>query len=230
MGGAHSSTVPPCPVRRVLVVGGSPEPCPLDLLVDLARTCDIVVAVDHGLDAVLDAGLQCDLFCGDADSVGVCGERAVALCEEGDAGPVADVERYNPLKDFTDLSLALRAIGERWGACEITCTCLAGGRPDHALAALGCVMRWDGEVRLIEDGFSARILRAGDSWHMAGRAGATFSFVCLSAEGVVSETGMEWELDHKRVELLGDLGISNVLGPDARIDCHEGIIAAYLIA
>lgn len=229
MDSACGSIGAPERVPRILVVGGSPLSCPPGLIALLAEKSDAVVAVDHGLDAVLKAGLGCDLFCGDADSVGELGARAVLRCEEGAEGPVLAVERYDPRKDFTDLSLALRAIWERWGAADLTCTCLSGGRPDHALAALGCLMRWKGGVQLWEEGFIARILRAGDAWHMRGRGGSTFSFVCLSPTGVVSEVGMEWELDHERVELLGDLGISNVLGSDACIDCHEGVIAAYLI-
>lgn len=214
---------------RVLVVGGSPEVCGADLLRRLASDCGTIVAVDGGLDSVLDAGLSCDLFCGDADSVGARGARAIAGYEMGHAGPIRDIERYDPHKDFTDLSLALRAIAKRWGSADLACTCLSGGRPDHALAVIGCLVRWRGSVRLCEKGYSARILRSGESWRMPGREGDTFSFVCLSPTGVVSETGMEWELDHRRVELLGDLGISNVLGPDACVTCHEGVIAAYLI-
>ena len=55
---------------RVLLVGGSPQTCDAVFLKHLYAGCDLVVAVDRGLDAVLDAGLPCDLFCGDADSVG----------------------------------------------------------------------------------------------------------------------------------------------------------------
>lgn len=214
---------------RILLVGGSPEACDSVSLKRLFADCDLVVAVDRGLDAVLGAGLPCDLFCGDADSVGALGLSAVRRCEEGGPSEVAAVERYDPYKDFTDLALALRAIHSRWGSVELVCTCLTGGRPDHALAALGCLLRWEGPVRLEEEGFSGRLLKAGMSWRMTGFEGSTFSFVCLSPVGVVSERRMEWELDRKRVESLSDLGISNILSADAEVVCHEGVIAAYLI-
>ncbi len=214
---------------RVLLVGGSPEVCDAVFLKSLSAECDLIVAVDRGLDAVLGAGLPCDLFCGDADSVGARGLSAVRRCEERRPSEVSAVERYDPYKDFTDLALALRAISSRWGSVELVCTCLAGGRPDHALAALGCLLRWEGPVRLEEEGFSGRLLKAGMSWGMTGREGSTFSFVCLSPSGVVSERGMEWELDHRHVELLSDLGISNIVTADAEVVCHQGAIAAYLI-
>ena len=39
---------------------------------------------------------------------------------------------------------------------------------------------------------------------------------------------MRWNLDHKRVALLSDLGVSNVIDSDgAAIMCHEGVIAAW---
>ena len=54
---------------RVLVVGGSPQGASPEVVRRAAQGCDAVVAVDRGLDAVLAAGLICDLFCGDADTV-----------------------------------------------------------------------------------------------------------------------------------------------------------------
>lgn len=224
---------------RLLVVGGSREPSPSALAARLAAQADAVVAVDRGLDVLLTAGLGCDLFCGDADSVG---EKGAALVRDAEmrsregvdgvravvVGPfVAEVERYNPHKDDTDLGLALRAIEERWPGAELICTCLSGGHPDHALAVLGRLMGWNGPVSLEEDGFSARILRAGEVWAIEGRACARFSFIPLSPETVVSEQGMTWTLDRAHVPLLSDLGISNALGSHARIICHEGCLVAY---
>ena len=66
---------------------------------------------------------------------------------------------------------------------------------------------------------------------IAGRRGATFSFVALAPGTVVSEDGMEWELDHKPCELLGDLGVSNVVRAErARFTCHAGCAVAYVFA
>lgn len=218
---------------RVLVVGGSPEVASLELVARLADDCDAVVAVDRGLDALLAAGRGCDLFCGDADSVSAEGAALVRAAEAGessvcsDAPCVAEVERYNPYKDDTDLGLALRAVGERWPGAELVCTCMTGGKPDHFLAVLGRLAAWGTPVSIEEDDFSARILHVGDTWSLPDRSGARFSFIPLSPEAVVSESGMEWQLDHKSVPLLSDLGISNVLQQDATITCHEGVLVAY---
>lgn len=216
---------------RVLVVGGSLEASSPALVTRLAAGANAVVAVDRGLDVLLAAGCGCNLFCGDADSVGASGADLVRAAEAGERREtpcVTEVERYNPHKDDTDLGLALRAIEERWPSAELVCTCLSGGNPDHALAVLGRLAGWNGPVSIEEDGFSARILHAGDSWGIDDRDGTRFSFIPLSPEATVSEDGMTWTLDHARVPLLSDLGISNVLGPRARITCHAGVLVAYV--
>ena len=86
-------------VPRILVVGGSPLSCPPGLIALLAEKSDAVVAVDHGLDAVLKAGLGCDLFCGDADSVGELGARS---CDARRARRV----RCSPWRDMTRVRIS----------------------------------------------------------------------------------------------------------------------------
>lgn len=212
-----------------LMVGGSPEAVDTALLKRLAARCEHIVAVDRGLDALIEANIPCDLFCGDADSVTSQGASLVEAACTGSCGFVRDVERYDPHKDLTDLALALRAAHERWGEVPLVFTSLDGGRTDHALAAIGRMLSWDGPVAWEEPSFSARLLRAGDAWGLSGHAGATFSFVCLSPEASVSEHGMEWLLDHRRVHLLEDLGISNVLHEEAVVECHEGSVMAFCL-
>ena len=126
----------------VLVVGGSPERLPSTGVQHLARICDRVVAVDGGLDSILDGDITADVFCGDADSVGERSARCVSRAELGEASRVRSVERYDPYKDFTDLALALRAIDMRWGDVPLLCTGLSGGRTDHCLAAVGRLVSW----------------------------------------------------------------------------------------
>lgn len=210
----------------ILIVGGSPEAASAATLRAAASGCGAVVAVDRGLDAVRAAGIPCDLFCGDADSLSPASAARLA------SRPGFAVERYNPHKDETDLALALRAVGERWGEAPIRCTCLSGGSPDHALGVLGRLAVWPGAVELAEDGFAGRILRAGSAWCLsAADLGRRFSFIPLSPAATVSEAGMRWELDRARVPLLSDLGISNVIErADASLTCHEGTVACWCFA
>lgn len=213
---------------RVLVVGGSPEVAAVETIRRAAHGCDAVVAVDAGLDALRSAGVEADLFCGDADSVGPAGAAAVRAAERT-GGPM-EVERYRPHKDYSDLNLALDAVARRWPGATVCGTCLSGGRPDHFLEALGCLLTWEGPVELVEDAFCGRILKGGEAWHLPPEAsGRTFSFIPVAPAAEVSIAGMRWELDRRRCTLLEDLGISNVVEGEApQISCHEGTIACWL--
>lgn len=194
-----------------------------DLLRRLAGTCDHVVAVDRGLDALLGAGLGCDVFVGDADTVSDAGRALV------DAATDFEVERHDPYKDYTDLALALDSVHRRWPGAEVVATCATGGRPDMALCVLGLLANYkDAPVWIAEDKVVARILHAGESWTIVGAEGKTFSIIAIAPGTVVSEHGLEWELDHSPLGLLADTGISNVVRSTATIQVHTGTAIAYL--
>ena len=208
---------------KVLVVCGSPVVASAELLRQLAGECDHVVAVDRGLDALLDAGLSCDVYVGDADTVSEAGRALV------DAAKDFEVERYNPYKDYTDLALALDAIRRRWPGAELYTTCATGGRPDMALSVLGLLSAYtDAPVWICEDETTARILHGGESWTIEGAEGKTFSIIAIAPNTEVSEHGLEWELDHSPLDLLADTGISNVVRSTATIQVRTGTAIAYL--
>lgn len=209
--------------QKVLVVCGSPVVASAELLSHLAGECDHVVAVDRGLDALLGAGLSCDVYVGDADTVSDAGRALVDAAEE------FEVERHDPYKDYTDLALALDTIRRRWPAAELVATCATGGRPDMALSVLGLLSAYtDAPVWICEDETTARILHAGESWNIEGAEGGTFSIIAIAPNTEVSEHGLEWELDHTPLGLLADTGISNIVRSTATIQVHTGTAIAYL--
>lgn len=194
------------------------------LLRQLAGECDHVVAVDRGLDALLSAGLSCDVYVGDADTVSNEGRALVDAAED------FEVERHNPYKDYTDLALALDTIRRRWPGAELVATCATGGRPDMALSVLGLLANYkDAPVWIAEDEVTARILHAGESWTIEGHEDSTFSIVAIAPNTEVSEHGLEWELDHSPLGLLADTGISNVVRETAKIEVHQGVAIGYLL-
>lgn len=208
---------------KVLVVCGSPVVASADLLRKIAGKCDHVVAVDRGLDALLGAGLGCDVYVGDADTVSDAGRSLV------DAATDFEVERHDPYKDYTDLALALDSVRCRWPGSEVVATCATGGRPDMALSVLGLLAGYyDAPVWIAEDKVVARILHAGESWIIEGAEGKTFSIVAIAPNTEVNEHGLEWELDHAPLGLLADTGISNVVRDTATIQVHTGTAIAYL--
>lgn len=209
---------------KVLVVCGSPVVASAELLCRLAGECDHAVAVDRGLDALLSAGLGCDVYVGDADTVSDAGRALV------DAAGDFEVERHDPYKDYTDLALALESVHRRWPGAEVVATCATGGRPDMALSVLGLLAGYDdAPVWICEDDTTARILHAGESWIIEGHEGSTFSIIAIAPNTEVSEHGLEWELDHASLALLADTGISNVVRRTATIEVHTGAAIAYLL-
>ena len=195
-----------------------------ELLRRLEGECDHVVAVDRGLDALLGAGLSCDVYVGDADTVSDAGRALV------DAAADFEVERHDPYKDYTDLALALDTIRRRWPGAEVVTTCATGGRPDMALSVLGLLAGYDdAPVWIAEDKVTARILHAGESWTIQGAEGQTFSIIAIAPETEISEHGLEWELDHSPLALLADTGISNIVRGTAVITVHQGTAIAYLL-
>ena len=208
---------------KVLVVCGSPVVASADLLRRLAGECDRVIAVDSGLDALLGAGLSCDVYVGDADTVSDAGRVLV------DAAEAFEVERHDPYKDYTDLALALDSVRRRWPGAEVVTTCATGGRPDMALSVLGLLAGYeDAPVWIVEDKVVARFLRTGESWTIEGAEGKTFSIIAIAPNTEVSEHGLEWELDHNPLNLLADTGISNIVRTTATIQVHTGTAIAFL--
>ena len=210
-------------VCKVLVVCGSPVVASADLLRRLAGECDHVIAVDRGLDALLGAGLGCDGYVGDADTVSDAGRALVDTAAE------FEVERHDPYKDYTDLALALCSVRRRWLGAEVVVTCATGGRPDMALSVLGLLASYeDAPVWIVEDKVVARILHGGESWTIESAEDKTFSIIAIAPNTEVSEHGLEWGLVHSPLGLLADTGISNVVRGTAKIQVHTGTAIAYL--
>ena len=209
---------------KVLVVCGSPVVASAELLRHLAGECDHVVAVDRGLDALLGAGLNCDVYVGDADTVSDEGRALV------DAAKDFEVERHNPYKDYTDLALALDAIRRHWPGAELYATCATGGRPDMALSVVGLLSSYiDAPVWIEEDETTARILHKDETWTIENAEGKTFSIIAIAPNTEISEQGLEWELDHSPLGLLADTGISNVVRETAKIEVHQGVAIGFLL-
>lgn len=217
-------------VCRVLVVDGSPAPSSDALVRALAAQADYVVAADRGAEALMRAGVAPQALVGDSDS---CDPAAAAWARSHARHVIAFPEK----KYATDLGLALDAArheaARRGSVAEVTLTCASGGRPDMALAVLCLLARNDDlRPRVAEDDHELRVLapEGATAWELPpGAEGRTFSLVPLT-DAVVSETGMEWDLDHGRLAAGSDEGVSNVVtGAGATVTCHEGVVAAFLL-
>ena len=99
-----------------------------------------------------------------------------------------------------------------------------------ALSVLGLLAGYDdAPVWIVENKVVARILRAGESWIIEDHEGKTFSIIALAPGTVISEHGLEWELDHSPLGLLADTGISNIVRTTATITVHQGAAIGFLL-
>lgn len=218
-------------VLRALVVAGSPAPSSPGLVARLASEADYVVAADRGIDTLRAAGVAPQVFCGDSDSASPEG------ASWGHEASLVNLD-FPSEKYATDLALALESArheaARQEKRLELCLSCASGGRPDHALGVIGQLLRLsEASPRMVEDDFECRVLSPGgaEAWDLGPRArGCTLSVVALLPQSVCSETGVRWELSHRELPLLGDEGISNVVtSDDARVSCHEGALAVFLM-
>lgn len=216
---------------RVLIVAGSPQPSSAQLVSSLADEADYVVACDAGARVCRAAGMVPDAFVGDGDSAG---RDVLSWVRSTTARLIA----FPPEKYATDLALSIDAArheaARRKTRLELVLTCASGGRPDHALAALGQLLAaQDAAPRLVEDDFELRILSPQGMWSWQLDESAkdrVLSVVALLPGTVVSERGMRWDLDHRNLPVLGDEGISNVVAStSAHVECHSGACVVYLL-
>ena len=176
-------------IMRALLVDGSPEPSSASLVQGLSDEADFVVAVDRGARALLDAGVRPDLLCGDADS------RDPEALSPGRA-------LRHQARDRVSLGEVLHRPVHRRGvrpatrpreggaALRLTVTCATGGRPDHALAALGVLVRAGDACPAswrtpLSAGSSRPTDRPPGNW--ARGAGKTFSAIAVAPGTTLSE-------------------------------------------
>jgi thiamine pyrophosphokinase len=227
----------------VLIVGGSPERPSPELLRRLSERCSYCLACDSGADACLAAGVHIDELVGDDDSLS---PEALRYAIDGGAR-----RKLFPMdKDKVDLALALDILQER-GVSNAIVSGVSGGRPDHALAAVGAVARAPRIACVIEENdFSCIVLHASGESQGVARAcesssasacphiwranaddlGKTVSVIAPLGASVVSESGMRWDVDRGRIEALDDLGVSNVIERiPAWVEVHEGTALVYVL-
>lgn len=219
---------------KVLIAGGSPEKSSPQLIRRLAHDADYIIATDRGADILREAGVSPHVLCGDDDTIDPETLAWAKTCAN-------TIIHFPPEKYETDLAIALSCAEHearrRNKALVLTLSCVSGGRPDHLLGVMGNLMAHiEAAPRIVEDAgnlsYECRLLspKGVSSWQLGTEAlHKTFSILALEPQSVASETGMRWELDHKRLSLLADTGISNVVTrEDATVTCHSGVLCCFL--
>lgn len=171
-----------------------------------------IIACDHGLDHCNACGVVPDVVMGDMDSV-TSSMPTTAVCM-----------RYNSDKDDTDTMLAVRyAIAQGYNSIDILCA--TGGRIDHMLANIQCL------VYAVIQGVSCKVVddsnivwATNSSLDVAKRQGYSLSLLSHSDSCIVSVSGTQYTLDHHTLTNNVPLGVSNVITDVAHIVVHSGML------
>jgi thiamine pyrophosphokinase len=206
----------------VIITGASPlHP----RIVDSIPAAAIVLGVDGGLDAALDAGLRPSGLIGDLDSVS---DAGLAWAKAN-----ATVARHPTDKTQTDTELALSFAADMHPA---RLTMIGGGdRLDHTIAAIGALAAghltniphldawWNGEHLDVIHGPGRREL------HL--EQGSTMSLLAIGpACHGVDLSGVRWPLAKHTLDPVVGLGVSNeVIAPDGvvPISVSAGVLTVF---
>lgn len=186
---------------------------PLDGRLPQPREGDFVIAADAGFAALNAAGIAPDLVMGDFDSLG--------RVPEGE-----NVLSHSPIKDDTDLILAIRwALARGWTRFEIF-GALGGKRLDQTLASFQTLrfLAANGARGLLRgDGWNAALLQNGAMRFPADAAGWLSVFASGGEARGVTLRGLKYELTDAVVTCDYPIGVSNEFtGAEARIEVKDG--------
>ena len=184
---------------------------------DLLCSDDFIIAADGGTHHALAVGAIPHVVIGDLDSLSPDEQARVEA-----AG--AQVIRFSPRKDETDLELALlHAVRE--GATEIVILAALGGRLDQTIAnlLLLALPELSGlDVHIVEGQQTVFLIH--DEALIEGRPGDTVSLIPLGGDAVgVTTEGLEWPLHEDTLRFGPARGVSNVLTAErARVRVRRG--------
>ena len=181
------------------------------------REDDFLIAVDGGLKHLEKLKLNPDLLIGDLDSVD---PRYLQNLEKSSA----EVLRFDPQKDDTDLALALREAIKR-GYRHIVIAFGLGGRVDHLLASLGLleVAKAESIVLSFDDG-TTRVFLFDDEIKLDTEPQDLISLIPWRGDALVHETqNLAYPLRDEWLPFGTTRGVSNVaLTEEIRVSLSKG--------
>ena len=174
-----------------------------------------LIAADRGYEALRAAGLAPDLIMGDFDSLG--------YTPEGE-----NVLPHSPIKDDTDLLLAIRWAMERGWRRFVIYGALGGKRLDQTVASfqtLRFLAVHGAKGRLVGDGWNVALLQNAALRFPSTASGWLSLFVSGEEARGVTLRGLKYELTDHTLTCGLPLGVSNeFLGTEARISVADGAL------
>ncbi len=188
-----------------IVSGGSY--CPIE-----GKLYNYIIACDHGYNHCIASGVVPNLVMGDMDSI------------VGDIDASVQTVTFASDKDDTDTMLAVKYAIDM-GYNHIHLLCATGGRIDHLIANIQCM------VYAVEAGVQCSIVdecniitATSSSMVVDKRHGYSLSLLSHSDCCMVSVSGTQYTLHHHTLTNSVPLGVSNVVLDSATITVHSGML------
>lgn len=189
---------------------------------------DLVIAVDGGLGYCRSLKLEPDLIIGDFDSLDGPGAE---LLETAERQVPERVLRLPCEKDDTDTLAALKE-GMRRGCTEFYLYAGTGGRFDHTLANLQCLLflkNRGARGYLVEEEGMILVLKDEEMHFPEGTEGSLSLFAMAEEARGVTLEGMKYPLNKAVIRNDFPIGISNEFtGKPARAAVEDGTLALVL--
>jgi thiamine pyrophosphokinase len=181
---------------------------------------DFLIGANGGTLHCLALGRQPHVVVGDLDSL-----DPVLVAQLSAQG--VQIERHSPIKDQTDLELALEC-AHRQAADEVLLLGALGGRLDQMLANVLILARqdWPFPILIGEGDQVAQVIHRGETLSVQAPIGSTLSVIPLSESvtGITYE-GLEYSLIDATLPFGSTRGISNVVkSAPATIQIADGVL------
>ena len=176
-----------------------------EFFIKMIKESDYVIAANGGSKHAKSFGLIPDVIIGDLDSISK--KDYLFFLNNG-----SDFKKYSPIKDKTDIHLALEYAME-CGFKEILLLCVFGDRLDHMLANIFLLMRAveaDINVKIVDE--FHEIILICNLGRIEGNIGDIVSLIPLTPTvSGIKLTGLKFAPKKGMLKMTETLGISNVL-------------------
>jgi thiamine pyrophosphokinase len=212
----------------ILLIAGGQAPS-VEWLAQISPLFQEIWCADSGIEICKKAQIIPHRLIGDSDSSSLEGR---AWAEENGVR----IETYPVDKDYTDLQLTLKRIGETYPDAKVVITGCWGGRLDHTWSNIYSALwaqEWNVHVVSLCDHKEALFLLNGPdkaTFHFELPYPNIVSLFALDekAEGVFIR-GTHWELQNVLLKITHPYAISNRLKKDyLQVDVDKGRLAVYL--
>lgn len=207
-------------MKALLVSGGNIGDT--NLLRDISKDMDFIIAVDRGTDYCLNASLIPDIIVGDLDSIN---ENSLKTVKKEDI----PILQFPVEKDETDTELAIEYLINK-DFQDITIVAAIGSRMDHSLGNIFLLKK------LKDNKLRGKIVNEHNVIYLIDRelkvenkTNTYVSIIPITEHIVVTLEGFKYNLYKRKIDFSSTLGISNEIEGDiGYIKIHMGEALVFL--